>query len=377
MNRASRSRMGRRLRAFWQFLAVGILAMLLTGGAARAEDASPPMDAPLLLRPEAVVLPPLPASYQVRRAGFLTISYPSSIYERMQPLIDKVEGWKAKLADDFGQGVLMDPVEVRIARSWDDMAALAPRDIGVPPYASGVTYRSIRLVLLSLTEPASGGEPTDLETVFHHELAHVALEDAVAGRHVPRWFNEGLAIHESDEHPLLRTKALWDATLSRTILPLAELDRSFPERSDQVNVAYAESADVVRFLLRGGDRVRFAGLIERVRRGESFDRGITDAYGTDVRRLEYQWREECAKRYTFAPMLASGSFIWVLVFGVLVVGYRRRRRQAQETLARWEREERALAQPVETVADEAAFSDPSRVPGLPKIEHDGNWHTLH
>jgi hypothetical protein len=362
---------------WWSIFVMALALVVGLGRPALAEDASPPMDAPLLLRPEAVVLPPLPASYQVRHMGWWTISYPSSVHERVQPLIEKADGWKAKLADDFGQDVLVEPVEVRVARSWEDMAALAPRDIGVPPYASGVTYRSIRVVLLSLTEPASGGEATDLETVFHHELSHVALEDAVLGRHVPRWFNEGLAVYESDEHPLLRTKALWDATLSRSILPLSELDRSFPERSDQVNIAYAESADVVRFLLRGGDRVRFGGLIDRVRHGEAFDRSLGDAYGTDVRKLEYQWREECAKRYTFAPMLASGSFIWVLVFGVLVVAYRRRRQKNQETLARWEREERAAQMPAEALLEEAAFTDPSRVPGLPKIEHDGNWHTLH
>jgi hypothetical protein len=30
------------------------------------------------------------------------------------------------------------------------------------------------------------------------------------------------------------------------------------------------------------------------------------------------------------------------------------------------------------VEEDAAFTDPSRVPaGLPKIEHDGGWHTLH
>jgi hypothetical protein len=259
------------------------------------------------------------------------------------------------------------------------MNALVPRELGVLPYAVGEAYTPVvRLVTLSLTEP-SGGEPTDLETVLHHELSHVALSDAVAGRRMPRWFDEGLAIHESGEHPVLRMKELWDATLFRQLLPLADLDRGFPDHQGQVNIAYAESADVVRFLLRGKDRQRFVSLVERVRDGARFDRALEDAYGTDVRKLEYEWREECAKRNTFAPMLASGSFVWVVAFGALVLGYRRRKRDARATLARWEREERLEAAAAAPVGDDdATFADPSRVlAGLPKVEHDGGWHTLH
>jgi len=79
-------------------------------------------------------------------------------------------------------------------------------------------------------------------------------------------------------------------------------------------------------------------------------------------------------------MLASGSFIWVIGFGALILGYRRRKKQAQATLARWEREDALEREPPAhaTSEDDPAFPDPARVlAGLPKIEHDGRWHTLH
>lgn len=377
-----RPELGAALRSLRQLVVLVATLLIWTAapGLARAADVTDtaPLDSPVVAEGEAVVLPPLPASYQVQKLGWWTLAYPASVHQRVQPLIEKAATWKAELAADFGQDVLTQPIEVRIARSWDDMATLVPRNLGVPAYAAGVTYSSVRLVLLTLTEP-SGGEATDLETVLHHELSHVALVDATAGHRVPRWFNEGLAIHESGEQPWSRMRALWDAALFRQLLPLSELDRAFPERTDQVNIAYAESADVVRFLLRGKDSARFLRLIEHVREGAAFDRALGDAYGTDVRRLEYQWREQCAKRNTFAPMLASGSFVWVLTFGALVLGYRRRRRKQEATLARWEQEElrEAEARAV-TVDDASPFTDPARVlAGLPKIEHDGGWHTLH
>ena len=358
-----------------------LLSLCLPRFAHAADGASPiAPDVPLIAHGDPIVLPPVPASYEVQCLGWWTIEYPAAVRDRVRPIIEKADEWKAQLVRDFGQEVLAQPIDVRIARTWEDMTTLVPRELGVIPYASGETYMPTRLVLVSLTEP-SGGASTDVETVFHHELSHVALYDALAGRHVPLWFNEGLAIHESGEHPVQRMKELWDATLFRQLLPLSDLDRGFPQRQDEVNIAYAESADVVRFLLRGKDHLRFVSLLERVRDGAPFDHALADAYGTDVRKLEYQWREECAKRNTFAPMLASGSFVWVLAFGALVLGYRRRRRDTQATLARWEKEERLEAEALKAatvVEDESPFTDPARVlAGLPKIEHDGGWHTLH
>jgi hypothetical protein len=267
------------------------------------------------------------------------------------------------------------------------MASLAPADLPPPAYATGVAYPALDLVVLSLQSPGTYEAP-ELEEVFRHELLHIALEDAVAGHHVPRWFNEGLAVYESGEGQYARTRVLWDATLSRTVLPLAEIDRNFPSSRYEVNIAYAESADFVRFLLRSSDRARFAALVSRVRGGQAFERALADAYGTDLRKLEYEWREELDKRFSMLPVLTGGSLIWVLLVGLMVIGYWRRRRQAKAKLLQWEREEAladALARAAASEQVALASTEPAempapegrRVPSVPIVEHDGTWHTLH
>jgi Peptidase MA superfamily len=369
--------------------------------------ASPPRDVPLVLPAASLTIPSLPPTYQQRDLGWITIAYPPSVHERVRPLIDEAEAFKATLTDMLGQSVLDRPqaldhvggdpraprhVDVRVARSADDMAAMAPREVPPPAYASGVAYPSLRLVLLSLTAPV-GGEPTELDEVFRHELFHIALEDAVNEHHVPLWFNEGMAIYVSGEHPWLRKKTLWDATLSRSVIDLSHLDRAFPSQSYEASIAYAESADFVRFLLRDQDHERFLALIERVRGGQPFDRALSDAYDTDSRKIEYQWREDIAKRYTFAPVLASGALVWVVALGILVLGYTRKRRRDRAILARWEEEEALQQGPLQIVPSDlsgsnaGALSQASPVSqgvpadisrrGLPKIEHEGGWHTVH
>ena len=371
-----------RRRRHWLRFATQMLliASSFFGATARANDGpviSPPRDVPLVLPATSVGVPPLPPNYLQQDLGWMTIAYPPSVHDRVRPLIEEAPALKAALADLLGQPVL-EHVDVRIARSADDMAAMSPRDAPPPSYASGVAYPALHLVALTLTAPV-GAETTEIDSVFRHELFHVALEDAVRGHHVPLWFNEGMAVHVSGEHPWQRVKTLWDATLSHSVIPLPDLDRSFPAQNYEASVAYAESADFVRYLLRQQDQSRFASLVERVRGGQPFDRALADAYDTDVRKLEYHWREDIAKRYTFWPFLLSGSTVWTLALGALIVGYVRKRGRDRATLARWEEEDAPRERPPKPELASELPSVPGEISGrgLPKIEHEGGWHTLH
>jgi hypothetical protein len=372
--------------------AAALLLLVLGAGSAKAqgeEKVAPlPRDVVVMVQPSAAELPPLPGDFVRVDEGWLVFELPRSVRDRVDGLARDAEDLRARLAADLGQPVL-EHVLVRIARTPDQMSELAPQSEGggsrVPAYAVGVADPSMHLAILALQAPQTWEAP-DLPEVLRHELTHLALADAVAGRHVPRWFDEGLAIHESGELPLARFWALWDATLSRSLLPLAELDRGFPADRYEVNIAYAESADFVRFLMRDSDRARYGSLIERVRAGAPFDRALEDAYGTDVRKLEYEWREDRARKFGLAPVLTGSALLWVLIAGLMLAAWVKRRRRAKAKLAQWAREEAevdaALAasrEPSPAPADspnEPTIPSP-RTPSIPVVEHDGRWYTLH
>lgn len=400
--------------ALWRWLAAlcAVLLLLTARGAtadparaglgapSRSEDgfAHPmPGDAPRL----GAKLPKVPApppSFHRHDGGWIRFDYPPDMRQRVQPLIAEADAFKAELVRRFGHPVL-GRVEVRIARSQREMATLAPENAPFPAYASGVAYSELGLVLLSI-EPRYPNAHHDLGEIFRHELAHVALYDVTGGRGVPKWFNEGFAVHVSGESFATRVQTLWSATLANQLLPLEQLERSFPADPVRTDVAYAQSADVVRYLVRKQDRDRFAALFARIRAGQAFDSAVADAYGVEVDVLESQWREDVAKRYTFWPVFFSSSAVWMVAMGLFVWGWRRRKRRDQETFARWDREEAAAeaARRAEAAALLAAVPDPedavprmhvvvarsrSRTPmpsapeEIPKVEHDGSWHTLH
>lgn len=370
-----------------------ILAFVLTlvAGAASAQEIGPappqtsatgaalPSDIPLLT-PGEVTIPKVPSRYITKDLGWLTLSFPASAAERVEGIVHDADAVKAELVSAFGYDVL-GHVEFRIVPNAAEMTALAPPEAPPPSYAAGVAYPRLRLSLIAMLPPR-GGDAVNIDQVFRHELMHLALEDAVGGRHVPAWFNEGLAVLFADENGMDRQRVLFNATISGTLLPLADLDRGFPSDHFDVNIAYAESVDFVAFLRKKSDDLRFARMITRVREGQPFDRAVTDAYGSDLRKLEFQWRGVLERRYSVLPILAGGGLIWVLVIGALGWGWWKKKRRAKAILAKWAEEEAIEDALAATAAANREDSSTElvriSVPRAPtKIEHDGRVHTLH
>jgi hypothetical protein len=391
------TRSHRRAAALFAAL-IAVLMVLLSWDTAHAQEPrySAPRDVPdAIAPPDAVVIPPLPPTYKTRDEGWVRFAFPASQEGRVKPLLEAANEVKADLAAELQRPVL-DWVEVRIARTFEEMSSLAPVGMPPPDYAEGVAYARARLIVISLVAP-NAAQPPILTEVLKHELAHVALFDAVGGHAVPRWFNEGYAVHASGESSLVRTRTLWMATLGKRVLPMSDLDRTFPDSSDLTAIAYAQSADFVRFLLRKQDRARFAMFIERLQKGDSFDASIADSYSSDLRRLEFQWREELNKRFSWAPVLLGSSMLWVGAFGLVIVAWAKRKRDTRRKLARWALEEAAEDRRAREAAQQqrspihviirnrgdapVGFPAPSvqakNGEVILKVEHDGRWHTVH
>jgi hypothetical protein len=374
------TRIVQRLRS-WLVALAFVVAAGFAVRTARADDDGPPqLPQDVILsdgatRPE---LPPLPSDFETLDGGWIQVASPTSMHERIVPLVLEATEFRTRLSADLGQPVL-DRIFVRIVRNPEQMAELAPR--GAPPfsYATAMAYPSVRLIMVSLRAPDTFEAP-DLSESLRHELSHLALTDAIGGRPVPRWFNEGLAIRQSGEIPYGRLYTLWNASLSKTLIPLHDLDASFPSDKLRVSVAYAESADFVTFLMRDADRARFGSLIQRLRAGTTFDRALEDAYGTDGRKLEFQWREEVGRRFGIVPILTGGGLLWGLIIALSAVAWHKRRKRAKAKLEQWAREEAALDAAVHAAARPAPTPEddvPSRVPSTPVVGHEGRWYTLH
>jgi hypothetical protein len=327
--------------------------------------------------------------YKAETHGTVKWIFQESTRSQMQELSEvHATNWK-RIQAELGSGIDR-KMEIRIAINPEQMQKLAPKEVRLPSYATGVAFPKMGLILLSLTAPDSW-EPVPIETVFVHELSHLALHRAVDGAETPRWFSEGVAIYQAQEKSFARTKTLWEGSLQSRLIPLERLSEAFPSRRHQVNLAYAQSADFVSFLLEGeNNRFRFTQLIENLRQGKSFSEAVQSAYHLPLGYLEREWIKSLRQRFGRWPLLLTGmGTLWVVACILLFAAYIQMKRKHKATLKRWAIEEARVAQlnrsappstdplkrPQSTDRDSQAQT-PERT-SIPTIEIDGRNHTLH
>ncbi|HSB64629.1 MAG TPA: hypothetical protein VLJ18_10710 [Thermoanaerobaculia bacterium] len=208
----------------------------------------------------------------------------------------------------------------------------SPLARNVPAWVSGYTDAATSdagsiVVLLAERTPSypDGG----LEEVLAHEVTHVLIHRASAGRRVPRWFDEGLAMLAARSWRLRDETELALGVLMGPRVPLWKLDDLFGGDRREVEHGYALAGTLVNDLLdRYGPAVPRL-VLARLARGDPFEeavRGATGATLLDVGEAFYA-RQASLKRWI--PILTSTAALW---FGIsilaIVAAIRKRRRRA-------------------------------------------------
>ena len=146
------------------------------------------------------------------------------------------------------QMTLPGPVQVEVYPNHEDFAV---RTTGMPGLgALGVTFGEV----VAMDSPTAR-KPGDFNwgATLWHEMSHVFILTATNHR-VPRWFTEGLAVHEEGERsPEWRNRATPEvlaAIRDKKLLPVENLDRGFvyPQYPSQVIVSYFEAGSICDYI---------------------------------------------------------------------------------------------------------------------------------
>lgn len=140
-------------------------------------------------------------------------------------------------------------VRLEVYPNHDDFAV---RTIGLPGQGGllGVTFGSVVAMDGPSARPA--GQLNWADTMWH-ELSHVFVINATHGL-VPRWFTEGLAVHEegavSPGWGDRLTPDIIAALKDKKLLPVEQLDRGFvrPQYPNQVLVSYYEAGRICDYI---------------------------------------------------------------------------------------------------------------------------------
>jgi hypothetical protein len=186
-----------------------------------------------------------------------------------------------------------------------------------PSWGAAIAVPGARTILLRADEG-------DLVRTLRHELAHLALHEAVAVR-VPLWFDEGYASWAAGEWDRLGTLEL-NLTVVRGAVPtLTGLDGALRGSVSSADAAYALAVSAVAELARRNPTGTLTPLLRRLESGEDFDAAVLATTGLAVGRFEQEWQRAIRRRYTLGNWLIAGGG-WLIVALLVAVQVRRRRR---------------------------------------------------
>ena len=213
---------------------------------------------------------------------------------------------------------------VGFAEHFPDGNPMAERAVGVAfPYQGRIVLRT------------HGSAHFTLSETFDHEISHILIHRAAGGRHLPRWFLEGIAIWQAGEPVLNEMEKAAGAAGQGDLIEFQTLDRHFPNSGKAVDLAYAQSALFVRWLYSRYGHRGFRALLASVAAGHGFDSAFMDAFGSTRNDLSAQWAGELQKQGSAMMFLRDGNFLWVLMALLIVWAYvikRRERKAAIEAM---------------------------------------------
>jgi hypothetical protein len=248
-----------------------------------------------------------------------------------------------RLGRDWGGRTL-----VLIGDGPDEVAAMAPAGVEPPRWAAGMAFSGQNTLLFD----ARALRADTGRQLLLHEMAHLALGRAAPGAW-PRWFQEGFAILVAGEWSMSRYAATYRASLGESAIPLSALERGWPDRLSQVEVAYAQSYSFVSHIYEKGGEATFRSLIDKVAEGVPFAEAFRSVYGVGLEEEEQAWRETLSSRFSWIPLVTSNATLWALISALFIFAYLRVRRRRRLRLEAMELEEQAKEAALRIVMAEA------------------------
>lgn len=306
---------------------LGILAMLLMGSPAFAQELLPPLED---ARTEAP--PPIPDGWETVPGTNVIAHGPPGEQKLLVYLANRASEQVPVLARDLGVPI-GGPIHLFVAGSDEEFHDIQPGR--TPEWADGTAWPEAGSIFLR-TPRVRLGTARPLETVLTHEIVHVLLGRAFFPNHPPRWLQEGLAQVYANEDDIASSEALGDGIMARgRPYGLDQLNAGFPRSAEGARLAYAESADFVRYVRTkyGDDAMR--DLVGALADGKGIDSALYIATGDTLDEVDRAWTKELERRWSGwswvaqIPGVLGGAGLGALAVTALVTARMRTRRRMQ------------------------------------------------
>jgi len=201
-------------------------------------------------------------------------------------LMDAVEAALSRLAANTG-AELEDPVRLYIYASSADLrgSMIFPQE-----WTGGVAFTEYGVVTIGIPPDASGLAWGT--RAIAHELTHLVVHQVTFNPYnsLPTWLDEGLAMTAEGELDAQFVGVLNNAIDNDSLISVRSLASPFSALTFEALLSYAESFEVVTYLIETYGRDNMLELLNTFAQGSGYDEALTAVYGLDMDSLNAAWR---------------------------------------------------------------------------------------
>lgn len=191
------------------------------------------------------------------------------------------------------------PVRIYVYASNSDMRSAIQRNS--VEWVGGAAWTGLGVIIGGIMP----GDTAEIERIIPHELSHQVLAQATRNPYggVPVWFDEGLAVHNQIQRDLGWDELVEEAAIEGRLIPLSSLAASFPADPAQATLSYAQSRDMVEYMLDVHGPEAMRALVAAFATATPIDEALTKVIGMTVDEIDAAWRTTLPTQVREVPMV--------------------------------------------------------------------------
>ena len=192
-----------------------------------------------------------------------------------------------RLAENSG-AELETPVSLYIYANSTDLqgSMIFPQE-----WTGGVAFTGYGIIAIGIT-PTAASDLAWGKKAISHELTHLVVNQVTFNPYnqVPPWLDEGLAMNSEGELEQNFVDVLANAEANNTLISVRSLSSPFSAYTDQSLLAYAESHEIVGYLINEYGRGKMFEMLGAFKEGSGYDEALKSVYGFDMDGLNNLWQ---------------------------------------------------------------------------------------
>jgi hypothetical protein len=264
-----------------------------------------------------------------------------NIYTHDQRLASEIEGILqtsyAKISG-FLEDSLTEVVNVYVVNSEEEFHSLV--GTGFPDWGVGCAIPERNVIILKSPYRFKYYRP--FSQVVTHELAHIFLGKYAGGKRIPRWLDEGFAMHQSQEWTIGQDVSIARAVLTGSIIPLSDIESVNAFNQNKAELAYTESFLALSFLYSEYGKGTEKELVTQLANGSSLDIAFLQTIGSNYLSFQLDFEKFLQTKYNWVSILGDMFPLWVGLAFLIVILYFLKRRYTKKTIREWELEEQGI-----------------------------------